>query len=62
MTRHFTHDSEVYKDPMVFNPERYLVDPRDYVFGSGRRICPGRLLADSSVWLTIAKSLSALQF
>ncbi|KAK7756776.1 hypothetical protein SLS62_001219 [Diatrype stigma] len=63
----FTHDPEVYTDPLVFDPERYLVDspppdPRDYVFGFGRRICPGRLLADSSVWLTIAKSLSALEF
>ncbi|RYP13071.1 hypothetical protein DL767_010944 [Monosporascus sp. MG133] len=60
---HFTHDPAVYKDPMSFNPDRFLADspppnPRDYVFGFGRRICPGRLLADSSVWITIAKSLA----
>ncbi len=50
---------------MTFNPERFLVespppDPRRYVFGFGRRICPGRLLANSSIWLTIAKSLATL--
>lgn len=64
-TRYFTHDPEVYPDPMVFNPDRFLVespppDPRNYIFGYGRRICTGRLLADSSTWLTIAKSLAAL--
>ncbi|RYO97634.1 hypothetical protein DL764_007271 [Monosporascus ibericus] len=60
---YFTHDPAVYKDPMSFNPDRFLADspapnPRNYVFGFGRRICPGRLLADSSVWITIAKSLA----
>ena len=51
---------------MAFNPQRFLdtssspPDPRDFIFGFGRRICPGKLLADSSVWLTVAKSLAAL--
>ena len=50
---------------MAFNPDRFLVeppppDPTSYIFGFGRRICPGRLLAESSVWLTVAKSLAAL--
>lgn len=50
---------------MEFKPERFLAqppppDPRDYVFGFGRRVCPGKLLADTSVWLTIAKSLATL--
>ena len=62
--RWFTNDPAVYKDPATFNPERFLTappapDPEDYVFGFGRRICPGRLLAESSVWLTVAKSLAA---
>lgn len=26
--------------------------------GFGRRICPGRLLVESSVWLTVARSLA----
>lgn len=49
---------------MSFNPDRFLADPEpptptNYIFGFGRRICPGRLLAESSVWLTVAKSLAA---
>jgi hypothetical protein len=28
------------------------------VFGFGRRVCPGRLLADHTVWLTVARSLA----
>ena len=64
LDRLFTHDPEVYPDPSTFNPDRFLSnppppDPRDYVFGFGRRICPGKVLADSSVWLTVAKSLAA---
>ncbi|GAV99374.1 cytochrome p450 [Lentinula edodes] len=59
-----THDPEVYKNPMEFNPERFLgespeQDPKDMVFGFGRRICPGRLLGDASVFITLAMSLAA---
>ncbi|KAL3490239.1 cytochrome P450 [Aspergillus germanicus] len=59
----FTHDAETYKDPETFNPSRFLslnpeVDPHTLSFGFGRRICPGRILADSTVFLTIAKSLA----
>ena len=40
-----SHDPEIYPDPMVFNPERFLgenpqMDPADVTFGFGRRICP----------------------
>ncbi|KAI1333660.1 cytochrome P450 oxidoreductase OrdA-like protein [Xylariaceae sp. FL0016] len=61
----FAHDPEVYQDPMSFNPDRFLGSnpaphPYDFVFGFGRRVCPGRLLADTSVWLTVARSLAAL--
>jgi cytochrome P450 len=61
-----THDSEVYRDPMVFKPERFLgideqepeMDPHAIVFGFGRRVCPGRFLADVTVYLSIARSLA----
>ncbi|KAI0387367.1 putative cytochrome P450 oxidoreductase OrdA-like protein [Hypomontagnella monticulosa] len=63
---HFTHDPEVYDDPMAFKPERFLTadgqksapDPHTFVFGFGRRICPGRLLADNTIYLTVAQSLA----
>ncbi|TFK48765.1 cytochrome P450 [Heliocybe sulcata] len=58
------HDAETYEDPMRFNPERFLGenperDPRDFVFGFGRRRCPGNLLADASFWTLAATSLAA---
>ena len=62
--RLYTHDNAIYADPESFNPSRFLTtppprDPRDYIFGFGRRVCPGKLLADFSVWLTVATSLAA---
>lgn len=49
---------------MSFNPERFLGDsperdPHSLAFGFGRRICPGRILADSNLYLTISTSLAA---
>jgi cytochrome P450 len=64
--RWFTHDPSVYVDPMTFNPDRYITtpthkaerEPRDFVFGFGRRICPGRYVADNALFITIAQTLS----
>jgi len=61
-----THDPQVYKNPMEFNPDRFLgdspeQDPKDMVFGFGRRLCPGRLLGDASVFITLAMSLAAFK-
>lgn len=55
----FTHDPSVYVDPDEFVPERFLAprnepDPRWATFGFGRRVCPGRYLADSSLFLNLA--------
>ncbi|KAJ3787492.1 cytochrome P450 [Lentinula aff. detonsa] len=57
------HDPEVYHDPMSFKPERFLgpnpeLDPREACFGFGRRICPGRVLADASVFISCAMALA----
>ncbi|KAG6836286.1 hypothetical protein H0H93_009477 [Arthromyces matolae] len=54
-------DENVYRAPHVFDPSRYLSHPQgrseprpSASFGFGRRICPGRHLADASVWIAIA--------
>ncbi|KAJ7453392.1 cytochrome P450 [Mycena latifolia] len=60
------HDEVMYPDPNAFKPERFLIDGKpnpavrdpDAAFGFGRRICPGRHLATSSVWITIASILA----
>ncbi|KAJ7159322.1 cytochrome P450 [Mycena crocata] len=47
-----------------FSPERHLteksgtIDPLSYVFGFGRRACPGRLLAENSVFIFVASILA----
>lgn len=51
---------------MEFKPERFLtidghgpeLDPHNIAFGFGRRVCPGRFLADSTVYLSIANTLA----
>ncbi|KAF9871869.1 hypothetical protein CkaCkLH20_10501 [Colletotrichum karsti] len=65
---HFTHDPDVYQSPEDFRPERFLstegrtpeTDPQKFVFGFGRRICPGRILADDALFITVAQALSTL--
>ncbi|KAH9918271.1 cytochrome P450 [Fomitopsis serialis] len=51
------------EDHTAFLPERFLrtdlpTDPSEYVFGFGRRICPGRYLADNSLFLLISNTLA----
>ncbi|KAJ7434468.1 cytochrome P450 [Mycena latifolia] len=60
------HDEVMYPDPHKFKPERFLIDGKpnpavrdpDAVFGFGRRVCPGRHLATSSVWITVVSILA----
>jgi hypothetical protein len=59
----FLHDPQIYSNPASFDPERYLEprnepDPATEAFGYGRRICPGRFLADESLFLTISRLLA----
>jgi len=63
-----SRDGEVYSDPYKFQPDRFLhleeheiveVDPKNYIFGFGRRQCPGRHFADASVWVAIASIVAA---
>ncbi|KAF2787590.1 cytochrome P450 [Melanomma pulvis-pyrius CBS 109.77] len=65
----FTHDPSVYPSPMTFLPERHLdtathkaePDPRNWIFGYGRRVCPGRYVADNALFITIAQSLAVFK-
>ncbi|KAK2462567.1 hypothetical protein APHAL10511_005410 [Amanita phalloides] len=60
-----TRDEATYPEPEAFRPERFFLqsgllndDDMGYVFGFGRRICPGRYMADSVLWLMMASVLS----
>ncbi|PBK95476.1 cytochrome P450 [Armillaria gallica] len=63
-----SHDESMYPDPMTFRPERFMdapaakdggpCDPNAIAFGWGRRICPGRFLAENSLWLHVATTLA----
>ena len=62
----FLHDPDVYAEPELFEPERFLSprnepDPATEAFGYGRRICPGRFFADSSLYLNIVQSLAVFK-
>jgi hypothetical protein len=54
---------------MTFLPERFFdtpthkaePDPRNWIFGYGRRVCPGRYVADNAVFMTIAQTLAVFK-
>lgn len=64
--RGILHDSEIYPDPEVFKPERFLNEDgslRDdpalsLVFGIGKRICPGRHFVDATLFIVASSVLS----
>ncbi|VUC20426.1 unnamed protein product [Clonostachys rosea] len=65
--RWLLHDPQVYENPEVFDPSRYLPprnepDPALVAFGFGRRVCPGRFLADSSLFINTAQLLATFEF
>ncbi|KIJ60846.1 hypothetical protein HYDPIDRAFT_31894 [Hydnomerulius pinastri MD-312] len=60
------HDESKYPDPHTFNPSRFLTpegklndDDMHVDFGFGRRICPGRHVAEASLWAAIVSILAA---
>ncbi|KAF9457685.1 cytochrome P450 [Collybia nuda] len=62
------HDETMYPEPFEFNPDRFIKDgklnhavrdPGHAAFGFGRRECPGRNMALSSVWITVASIMAA---
>ncbi|WCJ38758.1 Cytochrome P450 78A5 [Euphorbia peplus] len=60
-----THDPSIWKDPWVFNPDRFMEedvsimgsDLRLAPFGSGRRVCPGKALGLATVHLWLGQLL-----
>ena len=64
--RAILHDPEIYPDPEEFKPERFLNEDgsvRDdptlsLAFGVGKRICPGRHLAEAIIFTTVSSVLS----
>ncbi|GAB1526485.1 hypothetical protein RhiTH_009652 [Rhizoctonia solani] len=60
----FGRDPQHYKDPEVFNPDRYLDPnvPRPPVFGWGRRKCPGIHFAENSTFVAAASLLAFFDF
>ncbi|KAG8932907.1 hypothetical protein FRC00_013904 [Tulasnella sp. 408] len=61
-----SRNTKHYANPSVFEPERYLgpqpeLDPREFIFGYGRRICPGNELALRIIWTVAASVLWAFR-
>ncbi|KAG1738486.1 cytochrome P450 [Suillus lakei] len=61
-----THNETKYPRPHEFKPERFLhedgsltSDMMSIGFGWGRRVCVGRHISDSTLWIAIASILSA---
>ncbi|KAJ5193030.1 Cytochrome P450 [Penicillium cf. viridicatum] len=52
----FNNDPTIYPNPRDFEPG--ALDPGDVSFGFGRRVCPGRLIAETSIFLIIAHTLA----
>ncbi|KAJ6555591.1 cytochrome P450 [Mycena vulgaris] len=66
-TRAMTLDPNIYADPFKYDPTRFLPKPDgrgephpSATWGFGRRICPGRHLANASLWMAMATMLATL--
>jgi len=61
---HINHDPEHFHDPTTFNPHRWLNSQGKFrselieltaTFGMGKRVCPGRPLAKTEIFLLLVK-------
>jgi len=61
------HDENTYPEPFEFKPDRFMKDgklnpaikdPAHAAFGFGRRICPGRYMAFSAMWIAVASIIA----
>ncbi|TBU24746.1 cytochrome P450 [Dichomitus squalens] len=59
-------DPGVFENPDEFRPERFIRDgqldvtvrdPAAFIFGYGRRVCPGRYFAEAALFITVASAL-----
>ncbi|KAF8073649.1 cytochrome P450 [Lyophyllum atratum] len=62
--RGMTWDESLYADPFTFDPTRFLPKPEGReeppsgaTWGFGRRICPGRHVAEASLWIAMRSHL-----
>ncbi|KAG8894791.1 hypothetical protein FRC00_008434, partial [Tulasnella sp. 408] len=63
--RGISQDPNLFPDPSKFDPTRHLpdsphpapIDPRDLIFGYGRRACPGNHFATQEIWIAVATIL-----
>ncbi|KAJ6477572.1 putative monooxygenase [Mycena sanguinolenta] len=64
---HMLHNPEVYPNPMEFDPDRYrgldseMDQVTDISFGFGRRACPGRHLAEGTLFAVVATVLATCE-
>ena len=69
LRRAITRDPDVYPEPEVFKPERFLNPNRTLrdgvtltsVFGFGKRVCPGRHFVDTTLFIVAATVISVFR-
>jgi len=65
-----SQDESLYSKPEEFHPERFLdrkdttsqdiTNPKNLIFGFGRRVCPGAEFADNSIFLLTSNIIATM--